>query len=134
MNHKSGAFDLLWTDGKQNTLSSDKILALVVGLLALTLAVVVVVVMMPSAEHELSQRIAASVKAGLAHWSPLGEFYPADNEGSNGAAVTQAPDHGEAFVRSVALTGQNSVGYAVAGPCSTPFCTLSMGPTEAEAY
>jgi hypothetical protein len=40
----------------------------------------------------------------------------------------------EAFIRSVALTGQNSVGYAVAGPTSAPFGTLSMGPTEAEAY
>jgi hypothetical protein len=36
----------------------------------------------------------------------------------------------EAFVQSVALTRQSSVGYLVAGP----FGALSMSPTEAEAY
>jgi hypothetical protein len=32
------------------------------------------------------------------------------------------------------LTGQNSAGYAVAGPCNGPVCTLSIDSTEAEAY
>jgi hypothetical protein len=46
----------------------------------------------------------------------------------------QALEPDEAFVRSVALTGQSSTGYVAAGPCSSPVCTLSLGPTEAGAY
>jgi hypothetical protein len=40
----------------------------------------------------------------------------------------------EAFVRGVASTGSSAAGYAAAGPCSASFCTLSLSPTEAEAY
>jgi hypothetical protein len=134
MNRRSGAFGLLWTNRKQHTLASDGILELVVGLLALTLAVVVIVVVMPLADHEVRPGITAGVEAGSARWSALGELCAADNEGSSGAGLAQATGPDEAFVRSVALTGQNSVGYAAAGPCSAPFGTLSMGPTEAEAY
>jgi len=134
MNRKSGAFGLLWTNGKQDTLASDGILALVVGLLALTLAVVVIVVVMPLADHEISPGITTGVEGGSARWSALGELYAANNEGSNGVSVAQVMEPDEAFVRSVALMGQNSVGYAAAGPCSAPVGILSMGPTEAEAY
>jgi hypothetical protein len=34
----------------------------------------------------------------------------------------------------VALAGQSSGGHAAAGPCSSPVCSLSMSPIEAEAY
>jgi hypothetical protein len=53
---------------------------------------------------------------------------------SSGPGAAQKTEPDEAFLRSVALIGQSSVGYAVAGPTSAPFGTLSMGPTEAKAY
>ncbi len=108
MNRKSGAFGLLWTNGKQGTLASDRILTLVLGLLALTLAVVVIAVVMPLVDQEVSTGTTAGVNHVL------------------------RPD--EAFVRSVALTGQNAAGYAAAGPCSAASGSLSMSPSEAKAY
>jgi hypothetical protein len=134
MNRKSGALGLLWTNGKKDTLASYGILALVVGLLALALAVVVMVVVMPLTDLEVSPGIMARVEADSARWSALGELYTAANEGGNGDGVAQVLRPDEAFVRSVAVTGQSLVGYAVAGPCSAPFGSLSMGPTEAAAY
>jgi hypothetical protein len=134
MNRKSGTLGLLWTNGKQNTLASDGIFALVLGLLALTLAVIVIVVVMPLADHEVSPGIGAGVEASSARWSALGELYAADNGGSNVVGIAQAIAPDEAFVRRVALTGQSSASHAAAGPCSTPSCTLSLSPTEAYAY
>jgi hypothetical protein len=134
MSRNSGAFGLFWKNRKQDTVVSDGILTLVVGLLALTLAVVVIVTVMPLADHEASTRIAAGVEAGAARWSALGTLYAANNKGSNRVGVAQAMEPDQVFVRSVAFTGQSSVGYAPAGPCSAPFCTLSLSPTEAEAY
>ena len=133
MNRKSGAFGLLWTNGKQDTLASDGILVLVAGLLALTLAVVAIAAVIPLADHEMSPGITAALDAGSGRWSALVKFYAADNEGSSGVGVAQAVEPDEAFVRSVALTGQRSAGYAAAGPCSAPSCTLSMSPAEAYA-
>ncbi|MEJ2734849.1 MAG: hypothetical protein P8189_14995, partial [Anaerolineae bacterium] len=109
MNRKSGAIGLVWRNGKQEALASKGILALGVGLLALALAIVVIVVVMPFADHEVSPGIMAD-------------------------GVIQAVEPDEAFVRSVALVGQSSAGYAAAGPCSSPVCSLSMGPIEAKAY
>ena len=105
MNRKSGAFGLLWTNGKQGMLASDGILTLVVGLLALTLAVVAIAVVMPLGDHEVSTGTTAGVE-GVAH--------------------VLRPD--EAFVRSVALTEQNPAGYAAAGPCSAASGSLSRSP------
>jgi hypothetical protein len=134
MNRKSGAISLLWANGKQEALASKGILALGVGLLALTLAIVVIVVVMPLADQEVSPGITAGIEADSARWTALGEFYAAYNEGINGAGVAQAFCPDEALVRSVALVGQNAAGYAVAGPCSSAVCSLSMGPSEADAY
>ena len=134
MNRKSGTFGLLWTNGKQDTLASDGMLVLVAGLLALLVAVVSIAVVMPLADYEVSPGIVAALQAGSGRWSSLGKLYAADNEGSNGVGVAQAVEADEAFVRSVAVTGQSLAGYAAAGPCSSPNCTLFMGPTEAEAY
>lgn len=134
MSSQSGAFGLFWKNGKRDTPVSDGILTLVVGLLALVLAVVVIVAVMPLADHEASPGIAAGVEAGTARWSALGALYAANNKGSNRVGVTHATAPNQAFVRSVALTGQSLVGYAAAGPASAPFDSLSMGPTEAEAY
>ena len=59
MNRKSGAFGLLWTNGKQDTLASDGMLVLVAGLLALLVAVVSIAVVMPLADYEVSPGIVA---------------------------------------------------------------------------
>jgi hypothetical protein len=134
MNRKSGALGLLWTNGKQDMLVIAGILALVVGLLALALAVVAIVGVIPFADLEVSPGITAGFEVGLAPWSVLGELYAADNQGSSGAGVAHALERDEAFVRSVALMGQNSPGYAVAGPSSAPFGSLSLSPAEAQAY
>ncbi len=71
---KSGALGLVWTNGKQNTLASDATLALVVGLLVPTLAVVAIVMVMPLADHEVSPGIAAGVEAGF---QTVGDLYNA---------------------------------------------------------
>jgi hypothetical protein len=124
MSSHSGAFGLFWKNGKQDPLARDGILALAAGLLVLTLAVVAIAAVTPFTDYETSPGIATGIEAGSARWSALGALYAAEN-------ATAAH---QAFVRSVALTRQSSVGYAAAGPCSAPVCTLALGPTEAEAY
>ena len=49
MNRKSGSFSLLWANWKEDSLVSDAIFALIVGLLALALAVVFVSLVLPLA-------------------------------------------------------------------------------------
>ena len=49
MNYKSSTFSLLWAKGKEDSLASDAIFALAVGLLALVLAVVFISLVLPLA-------------------------------------------------------------------------------------
>ena len=159
MNGKSGAFGLVWTNGKQGKLAGDGILTLAVGLLALALAVVVIAVVLPLGDHEASM----GTTAGAAHVlrpdeafvrmvaltgqnpagytavgpcsAPVGGLSMSPTEAAAYAgSLAQAGPGDEAFVRSVALTGQNATGYAAAGPCGGPSGSLSMSPTEAAAY
>ena len=159
MNGKSGAFGLVWTDGKQGKLAGDGVLTLAVGLLALALAVVVIAVVLPLGDHEASM----GTTAGAAHVlrpdeafvrmvaltgqnpagyaavgqssAPFGGLSMSPTEAAAYAgSLVQAGPGDEAFVRSVALTGQYASGYAAAGPSSGPFGSLSMSPTEAYAY
>jgi hypothetical protein len=134
MNRKSGALGLLWVNGKQDMLVIAGILAVIVSLLALALAVIAIVGVLPFADFEVSPGIMAGFEVGLARWSVLGELYAADNEGSSRGGITQAMEPDEAFVPNVALTDQSSIGHMVAGPCSALLGALSMGPIEAEAY
>ena len=60
MNRKSGAFSLLWTNGKQGGLASDGIPALAVGLLALAMAIVAIVWVVPQANPGSSLVVAAA--------------------------------------------------------------------------
>lgn len=49
MNYKSGTFSLLWMKGREDSLASDAVFALAVGLLALVLAVVFISQVLPLA-------------------------------------------------------------------------------------
>jgi hypothetical protein len=69
---------------KRDTLVSDGILAMGVGLLALTLAVVLVFAVLPQAEFETSLDTVAGVGASSAPWSLLGGYV--DGEPDAGAA------------------------------------------------
>jgi hypothetical protein len=75
MNHKAGTFSLSRANGKQDTLAGDGIFVLVVGLLALALAVVVILTVLPLANPEVSSGIGASVEASSALWNALDQFY-----------------------------------------------------------
>jgi hypothetical protein len=130
MNRKSGAFSLPWIYAKQEALEIDGIFALVVGLVAFALALVVILLVMAFAEPEMPPGIADGVGVGSARWSVLGQFYSPDNEGSQGAGVAQTLVLDEAHARSLALTGQGRVG-PVGCPFSAPGAAPASDPDEA---
>ena len=90
MNRKSEAFRLLWTNAKQDTLASDGIFALAVGLFTFALALVAVLLIISHTNPEISPAIADGVGVSSARWSVLGQFYSPDSEGSAGSSVALA--------------------------------------------
>ena len=107
MNRKSGTFSLLRTNGKEDTLASDRILVLVLGLFALALAVHFLLVVVPLVNPELTS------------WILIGGSYSAP-----GAAQVVGPD--EAFVRRVA--GFNDSHRCSAATCRSAFKTVCVLP------
>jgi hypothetical protein len=91
-----------------------------------------VAVMGPSADGYVAAGPCTATSCTLSI-SPA-EAYAQSLAQTDGSGAAQAVAPHEAFVRSVAVTGQNWAGYMAAGPCSAPFGTLSMGPAEAYAW
>jgi hypothetical protein len=74
MVRKSGAFYLPWIPGKRYTLASDGTFALVVGLSAFALALIIVLLVLIFAQPEISPAIADGVGVSSARWSVLSQF------------------------------------------------------------